>query len=144
MDGERRHAQNCALWERLAEYSQPAFGRQTREANRRSGVNAEDFVDDGVEIRETLDLLVRRDRVVLGSERGVELLLKLALGGLVPGEPVRDSAGGALQMDRMSAPGSTREHLTASGRLDSARWSISQSGSRPREPTQGATGEDSY
>ena len=51
------------------------------------------FLDDGVEIGKTLDLLVRRDRVIIRTERGVELLLELALGGLVPREPVRDSAG---------------------------------------------------
>ena len=56
-------------------------------------MDAEGLVDDGVEIGETLDLLVRRDRVIVRAERGVELLLELALGGLVPGEPVRDSAG---------------------------------------------------
>ena len=101
MDGVRRHAQDRALREESAADGEPALWHFPGQTDAQRRVDAERLVDDGLEVGQPLDLLKRRDLVLVrgvrvgGAERGVELGLELALRCLVLGEPVGDRTRGA-------------------------------------------------
>ena len=91
VDRVRRYAEHGALGEESAADGDASLGDHPWQADARRRVDAERFVDDGLEVGQTLDLLEARDGVVLG-ERVVELLLQLALDVGVLGEVVGDRA----------------------------------------------------
>lgn len=72
-----------------------------RETHRTRRVETERLVDARVEVRESLDVLVFQDTLdAAGSERRVELLLELLLGGRVLREVVHDGAARGAEKER--------------------------------------------
>ena len=65
-------------------------------------MNAESLVDDCLEVRKSLHLLVRHDGVIVQPERLVELLLELTLRLLVLRKMVRDRTRGAADTELVS------------------------------------------
>ncbi len=92
MDGVGRDGEHGAFGEEPAADGQAALREQAREPYPRRRVYAQRLVEDRLEVRKPLDLLVRRDRVVVARERRVELLLELALRVLVLCEVVGERA----------------------------------------------------
>lgn len=91
VDCVRGDAQYSTFWEKASANREPTLGRESRKTNARRRVDPQRLVYDSLEIGQTLDLLVRRNGVVLGTQGIIELLLKGSLYLRVVGKMVRNS-----------------------------------------------------
>lgn len=84
-------AQYSTFREKASANREPTLWSESWETNTRRRVDPQRLVYDSLEIGQTLDLLVRRNGVVLGTQGIIELLLKSSLYLRVVGKMVRNS-----------------------------------------------------